>query len=75
MVYVANVIKPRIIAEIGDIRKYYNRSVLIAYSGVDSPRYFESGNCVGTKQRISKRGSPIISIFFKIYFVLLLLLF
>ena len=56
---VGEVLAPRLIAEIGDVRRFYSGSALIAYAGIDSPPY-ESGNFVGTKRKISKRGSPLL---------------
>jgi len=56
---VGDVLAPRLIAEIGDIRRFYSGSALIAYSGIDSPPY-ESGNFIGTKRKISKRGSALL---------------
>ena len=47
---------PRIIAEIGDVRKYHSAKALIAYAGIDAPPY-QSGNFNGTNRKISKRGS------------------
>jgi len=47
---------PRIIAEIGDIRRYHSSKALIAYAGIDAPPY-QSGNFTGTNRKISKRGS------------------
>jgi transposase len=56
---VGAVLAPRLIAEIGDVRRFHNGSALIAYSGIDSPP-FESGTFVGTKRHISKRGSSLL---------------
>ena len=56
---VGDVLAPRLIAEIGDVRRFHNGSSLIAYAGIDSPPY-ESGSFVGTKRRISKRGSSLL---------------
>lgn len=47
---------PRIIAEIGDVRKYHSGKALVAYAGIDAPPY-QSGNFNGTNRKISKRGS------------------
>jgi transposase len=46
----------RFIAEVGDVRRFYNASALIAYAGIDAPAY-QSGQFYGTNRRISKRGS------------------
>ena len=56
---VGDVLAPRLIAEIGDVRRFRNGSSLIAYAGIDSPPY-ESGSFVGTKRKISKRGSSLL---------------
>lgn len=56
---VGSVLAPRLIAEIGDIRRFHNGSSLIAYAGLDAPPY-ESGGFVATKRHISKRGSPLL---------------
>ena len=49
----------KLIAEIGDIRRFYSSKALIAYAGIDSPP-FQSGQYIGTRRRISKRGSPLL---------------
>ncbi len=49
----------RLIAEIGDVRRFHNGSSLIAYAGLDTPPY-ESGRFTATKRKISKRGSSIL---------------
>jgi transposase len=46
----------RLIAEIGDVRRFYSSKALIAYAGIDAPQY-QSGNFYGTKRHISKRGN------------------
>lgn len=56
---VGDVLAPRLIAEIGDIKKFRNKKALIAYAGIDSPP-FESGQFVANKRRISKRGSALL---------------
>lgn len=56
---VGNVLAPRLIAEIGDVRRFHSGSALVAYAGIDAPPY-ESGKFVGTQRRISKRGSPTL---------------
>lgn len=47
---------PRIIAEIGDIKRYHSPKALVAYAGIDAPPY-QSGTFTGTNRKISKRGS------------------
>lgn len=53
---VGNVLAPKLIAEIGDIRRFHNGKALIAYAGIDAPPY-ESGQFTGSNRHISKRGS------------------
>jgi transposase len=56
---VGDVLAPRLIAEIGDVRRFHSGSALIAFSGIDSPPY-QSGEFTGTKRKISKRGSSLL---------------
>jgi transposase len=56
---VGDVLAPRLIAEIGDVKRFHSGSALIAYAGLDSPPY-ESGNFTGSKRKISKRGSSLL---------------
>lgn len=56
---VGDKLAPRLIAEIGNIKRYHNKKALIAYVGIDSPP-FESGQFVSNKRRISKRGSTLL---------------
>lgn len=56
---VGNVLAPRLIAEIGDVRRFHSGSALIAFAGIDSPP-FQSGNFTGTRRKISKRGSSLL---------------
>lgn len=56
---VGDSLAPRLIAEIGDVRRLHNGHALIALAGIDPPPY-ESGQFVGTHRKISKRGSPIL---------------
>ena len=53
---VGDVLSVRLIAEIGDVRRFHNGSALVAFAGIDAPPY-ESGKFIGTKRNISKRGS------------------
>jgi transposase len=48
-----------IVAEVGDIDRFPRFESLVAYSGLD-PSVFESGAFHGTRQHISKRGSPYL---------------
>lgn len=56
---VGDVLAPKLIAEIGDIRRFHSGKALIAYAGIDSPPY-QSGQFIGTNRHISKRGSPVL---------------
>ena len=56
---VGAVLAPRLIAEIGDVRRFHSGSALVAYAGLDSPPN-QSGTFYGTKRSISKRGSPLL---------------
>lgn len=56
---VGTVLAPRLIAEIGDIRRFRSASALIAYAGIDAPPY-QSGMFTATKRSISKRGSALL---------------
>lgn len=46
----------RLIAEIGDVRRFYSGKALIAFAGIDAPPH-QSGSFIGSKRHISKRGS------------------
>jgi len=52
-------IGPRLIAEIGDPRRFHSAKALIAYAGIDAPPY-QSGKFTGTERHMSKRGSKIM---------------
>ena len=56
---VGAVLAPRLIAEIGDIRRFRSASALVAFAGIDAPP-FQSGTFTATKRSISKRGSPLL---------------
>ena len=53
---IGDVLAPKLIAEIGDIRKFRNKHSLIAYAGIDAPPY-QSGSFNATERHISKRGN------------------
>jgi transposase len=53
---VGGTLAPRIIAEIGDIRRFHSGSALVAFAGIDAPPY-QSGTINMTNRHISKRGS------------------
>ena len=50
---------PRIIAEIGDVRRFNNAGCLIAYAGLDAPPY-QSGQFESTIRHISKHGNKYL---------------
>ena len=56
---VGDILAPRLIADIGDVRRFHSGKALIAYAGIDAPPY-QSGHFVSTNRSISKRGSPLI---------------
>jgi transposase len=56
---VGDILAPRLIAEIGDVRRFHSGKALVAYAGIDAPPY-QSGQFTGTKQQISKRGSSVL---------------
>jgi len=53
---VGDKLAPRLIAEIGDVRRFTSAKALNAYAGNDAPPY-QSGQYEGTRRHISKRGS------------------
>lgn len=56
---VGEVLAPKLIAEIGDVRRFHSGKALIAYAGIDTPPY-ESGQFVGSNRKITKRGSAAL---------------
>lgn len=56
---IGDALAPRIIAEIGDVRRFKNKHSLIAYAGIDAPPY-QSGNFNATERHISKRGNKYL---------------
>lgn len=56
---VGDVLAPKLIAKIGDVRRFHNGKALIAYAGIDAPPY-QSGQFTGTNRKISKRGSKLL---------------
>lgn len=56
---VGDVLAAKLIADIGDVRRFHNSKALIAYAGIDAPPY-QSGQFTGTDRNISKRGSSSI---------------
>ena len=51
--------RSRLIAEIGDVRKYKNANALIASCGIDTPPY-QSGTFNATNRHITKRGNKYL---------------
>lgn len=56
---VGETLAPRLIADIGDVRRFHSSKALIAFAGIDAPPY-QSGQFIGTERHISKRGSSAI---------------
>ena len=52
---IGDTLAPRIIAEIGDVRRFKNKRSLVAYAGIDAPPY-QSGTFNASERHISKRG-------------------
>jgi transposase len=48
-----------VVAEVGDVERFDRLEQVIAYAGLDAS-VFESGEFKGTRQHISKRGSPYL---------------
>lgn len=53
------VLAAAIIGEVGDITRFPNAKALVAYAGLDAT-VRASGQFEGTRNRISKRGSPVL---------------
>lgn len=56
---IGDILAPRIIAEIGDVRRFRNKHSLIAYAGSDAPPY-QSGAFNASERKISKRGNAYL---------------
>jgi transposase len=56
---VGDTLAPKLIAEIGDVRRFHSSKALIAYAGIDAPPY-QSGQFIATNRSISKRGSSLL---------------
>lgn len=50
---------PKIMGEIGDVRRFTGKSALVAFAGVDASPY-QSGIFESKSRRVSKRGSPLL---------------
>ena len=48
---------PQLMAEIGDVRRFYSKKALVAYAGIDAPPN-DSGDISGRHRGMSKVGSP-----------------
>ena len=53
---IGDTLAPRLIAEIGDVRRFHSKRTLIAYAGIDAPPY-QSGKFRANNRHISKRGN------------------
>ena len=51
--------RARLIAEIGDVRRFRNASCLIAFCGIDTPPY-QSGSFESSERHITKRGNKYL---------------
>ena len=47
---------PQLIAEIGDVRRFYSKKALVAFAGIDAPPN-DSGDVTGRHKRMSKVGA------------------
>lgn len=50
---------PQLMAEIGDVRRFYSKKALVAFAGIDAPPY-QSGIVDVCSRSISKRGSAAL---------------
>lgn len=50
---------PRIIAEIGDVRRFRNKHSFISCAGIDAPPY-QSSSFNASERKISKRGNSYL---------------
>jgi len=53
------VLAAAILSEIGDIKRFDSSAKLAAFAGID-PRVRQSGEFIGTQNKMSKRGSPYL---------------
>lgn len=56
---IGDTLAPIILGEIGDIERFIKAKQLVAFSGID-PSVKQSGNFIGTKNKVTKRGSPFL---------------
>lgn len=54
---VGDITGPKLIAEIGNVRRFTSKRALVAFAGVDAPP-FQSGSSEAKSRHVSKRGSP-----------------
>lgn len=68
---VGPVLGPQLMAEIGDVRRFYAKKALIAFAGLDAPPY-QSGAFESKDRNMSKRGSaPLRKTLFQVMSVIL----
>jgi transposase len=53
---VGSALGPQLMAEIGDVRRFYSKKALVAFAGIDAPPY-QSGTINARSRRMTKRGS------------------
>lgn len=53
---VGDTLGPQLMAEIGDVRRFYSKKALVAYAGIDAPPN-DSGDVIGRHKRMSKIGT------------------
>ncbi|WP_169717730.1 IS110 family transposase ISCth8 [Sporomusa silvacetica DSM 10669] len=56
---IGDTLAPIILGEIGDIERFIKAKQLVAFSRID-PSVKQSGNFIGTKNKVTKRGSPFL---------------
>jgi len=56
---VGKILGPQLMAEIGDVRRFFHKQSLIAFAGIDAPPY-QSGAFEAHGRSISKRGAPYL---------------
>jgi transposase len=56
---VGKVLRPQLMAEIGDVCRFARKQSPITFVGIDAPPY-QSGSFEAHNRRISKRGSPAL---------------
>lgn len=53
---VGDTLGPQLMAEIGDVRRFYSKKALVAFAGIDAPP-FQSGSFDSQNRHMTKRGS------------------